>query len=116
MKYNNDFSHDLEVGQLGEKALANILENKRVEVKTDLQAKDTGNVFVEFHSRGKPSGIATSNAEYWAFIISSTQIIIIETEKLKALCRQYFHSRATKGGDSDTSRGVLLPIEALVLT
>jgi hypothetical protein len=39
MDYNSDFRHDLEVGQVSEKALAEIFENKKVEVKRDLMAR-----------------------------------------------------------------------------
>jgi len=116
MKYNNDFSHDLEVGQIGEHALGQILEGTDIEVKTDLRAHRTGNVFVEYQSRGKPSGIAKTNAQWWAFIISDTQIILIETEKLKEVCRELYNLSSVVGGDNDTSSGVLVPISRLVLT
>jgi len=78
MKYNNDFKYDLEVGQVGEKYLGNILQSKKIEVKTDLQAHKTGNIFIEYYSRGKPSGISTSEADFYAFILSNEKIIIIK--------------------------------------
>jgi hypothetical protein len=80
-----------------------------VEVKTDYKATRTGNLFIEYESRGKPSGLSTSKADYWAFIISNEQIIIVETNKLKTLCRDNKLSRVN-GGDSNTSKGVLLPL------
>lgn len=116
MNYNNDFSHDLEVGQIGEKALGEIFENKTIEVKTDLQAQKTGNVFVEYESRNKPSGITTTKADYWCFIISSKQVIIIETDYLKILARTYWTTQRILGGDSNTSKGILMPISALINT
>ncbi len=54
MDFCSDFRHDLKIGQLAEKALADIIENKTVEVKNDLKASKTGNLFIEYHSRGKP--------------------------------------------------------------
>ena len=39
MNYNSDFRHDLEVGQVSEKELGDIFENKTVEVKRDLKAR-----------------------------------------------------------------------------
>lgn len=113
MNYNNDFRHDLAIGQLGEKALGTILEHKKIEVKTDLQAKQTGNVFVEYRSRGKLSGISTSEADYWCFIISNYQLTMIATEKLKELARQNW-SRQVRGGDSNTSDGVLVSVTELL--
>lgn len=113
MNYNNDFRHDLAVGQLGEQALGTILEHKKIEVKTDLQAKQTGNVFVEYRSRGKLSGISTSEADYWCFIVSNYQLAMIATGKLKELARQNW-SRQVKGGDSNTSDGVLVTVTDLL--
>ena len=87
MKYNNDFRHDLEVGQLGEKLLADILENRTIEVKKDLKAMQTGNVFIEYSSRGKRSGLSTSQADWWALIVSEEVIKLVKTDYLKELCR-----------------------------
>jgi hypothetical protein len=115
MEFNNDFEYDLKVGQLGEKHLSNILSNKRIEVKTDFQATDTRNIFVEYESRNKKSGISTSKAEFYCFIISNEQLILIETKLLKEKCRVYFGSkRDIKGGDSNSSKGILLPLKELL--
>jgi len=114
MLYNNDFSHDLEIGQIGEKALGNILENKKVEVKTDFIAQRTGNVFVEYESRGKPSGIAKSQADYWCFVLSNHQIVLITSEKLKEIARKHL-GKSVLGGDNNTSKGVLVPVKELLI-
>jgi hypothetical protein len=45
MDYNNDFRYDLKVGQVKEKELAEILNDKTIEVKFDKRALDTGNVY-----------------------------------------------------------------------
>ena len=114
MKFNNDFRHDLEVGQLGEKLLADILEKKTIEVKKDLKAMQTGNVFIEYSSRGKRSGLSTSEADYWALIVSEEVIKLVKTEFLKELCRPYLGTkRDVKGGDNDTSKGILLPVKEI---
>lgn len=115
MKYSNDFSHDLEVGQLGERALGAILSGKKLEVKTDLQAAQTGNVFVEYESRGKPSGLAKTEADFWVFILSKCRVAIIETNQLRMICRPYYRSlRDINGGDVNSSRGILLPVRELI--
>lgn len=114
MKHNSDFKFDLELGVLGEKQLADILQNKKIEVKTDFKATETRNVFIEYESRGKKSGIASSEAEYYAFVIDKT-IVIKETSELKSICRKYIGSkRDVLGGDSNTSKGILLPITDLL--
>lgn len=114
MNYNSDFRYDLEVGQLAEQELSKILHHKKIEVKKDMKATQTGNVFIEYESRNKPSGIATSEAEYYAIIIEGS-IILKESSKLKALARQYIGTkRDVLGGDNNTSKGILLPIQDLL--
>ena len=115
MKYNSDFKYDLKVGQVGEKYLANILENKTIEVKTDYISGRTKNIFIEYSSRGKDSGISITKSDWYAFIISNYNIIVIKTDKLKDLCRKRLGtSRDVKGGDNNTSKGILLPLNELI--
>jgi hypothetical protein len=113
--FNSDFRHDLEVGQLSEKFLADLLENSTIEVKRDFLAGKTGNVFVEFESRGKPSGIATSTADYWAFVLDDDRVVMLPRGLLKVMAREAFEAgRLATGGDSNTSRGVLVRVRELV--
>lgn len=113
MKYNNDFKYDLKVGQVKEEQLAEIFNSKKIEVKYDLKALQTNNVFVEYQSRNKPSGISTSEADFYCFCFGDTYHLI-ETLKLKNRCRKYLNTNRDKsGGDSNTSKGILLPITEL---
>ena len=114
MEFNSDFRYDLKVGQVAEEQLAFILGCK-VEVKNDLKAHVTGNIFIEYQSRGKNSGIATSEAEYYCIVINSTRFIILPKDELKKLCRKYIGTnRDVVGGDSNTSKGILLPLKDLI--
>ena len=115
MKYNNDFKYDLKVGNLAEEKLGQLLQNGQLlEVKNDLKAHKTGNVYVEYYSRNKPSGIAKSIAEWYVFYLEP-QIIFIKTEALKIKCRKYIGTNRDKaGGDSNTSKGILLPLKELI--
>jgi len=113
MNYNNDFKYDLKVGQAKEKELGDIFSSKTIEVKHDLKAIETGNVYIEYESRGKASGISTSEADYYCFCIGFT-FHIIESIKLKDRCRKYIGTdRDRLGGDNNTSKGILLPIKEL---
>ena len=47
MKYCSNFKYDLEVGQVAEKEIGEMLSKKKIEIKKDMLAKKTGNVFVE---------------------------------------------------------------------
>ena len=62
MEYNADFQYDLKFGKEGETEIAKLLNNSEVEVKRDRQTQKTGNVYIEYESRGKPSGIKTTKA------------------------------------------------------
>jgi hypothetical protein len=115
MKYNSDFKYDLKIGQIGEKHLGKILNDSKIEVKTDYIAGHTGNIFIEYASRGKDSGISITQANWYAFIISNYKIILIETKELKNLCRKWLGtSRDIKGGDNNTSQGILLKLNELL--
>ena len=93
MKYNNDFKYDLEVGQVAENWLAEILQDKKI----------------------TPSGLATSEADYYCYFLSDEHFVIIKSERFKKICRSFLNTnRDIKGGDSDTSKGILLPISCLL--
>jgi len=113
MNYNNDFKYDLKIGQVKEKELGDILNNKTIEVKYDLKALITKNVYVEYHSRGKLSGLSISEADFYCFCFGDTYHLI-ETIILKKRCRKYIGTdRDKRGGDNNTSKGILLPISEL---
>lgn len=114
-KTQKNFDIDIEYGRQGENYLLDILETKRIEVKTDRIAHITGNVAVEYKYRGRPSGIATTEADYWAFILyDMTTIIMVPTDKLKAIAREkYKQDQITLGGDENASEMILIPINEL---
>lgn len=114
-KVNKNFDIDMEYGRRGENTLLDILETKRIEVKTDRIAQVTGNIAVEYRFRGRPSGISTTEADYWAFLLyDMTTIIMVPTEKLKAIARdRYKKDEITLGGDDNASEMILIPIEEL---
>jgi hypothetical protein len=116
--YEPHFDLDLEFGQVYEKKLQDLLTEKgRIEVKTDRMAHSTGNIVVEFESRGKPSGIATTKADYWCFWIEQTGVgIFIPTEKLRTIAEK---CRVVAGGDKDkegkpTSKMYLVSLEKIL--
>ena len=115
MEFNRDFRYDLKVGQMAESWLANLLQNKTIEIKRDFKASRTGRVFVEFFSRGKPSGIDKTEADFWAFVIDGETVVILPTVRLKELVKEAKEEgKVWKGGDSNTSKGVLIDLERLV--
>lgn len=70
---------------------------------------DTGNIFIEFESRGKPSGIVTTKSDIWFYVFYYLrEIWTIPTPKLKKLINENnFDVRC--GGDNNTSLGYIIP-------
>lgn len=119
MNYNNDFKYDLKIGQVGETMLNEILHDSTIEVKRDSWIGRTGNIAVEYQSRGKPSGISTTKASHWCFIFSNEfndeVMIIIETNRLKRISRIFYNKGNVKlMGDNNTSKSVLIPAEKII--
>lgn len=119
MNYNNDFKYDLKIGQVGETMLNEILHDSTIEVKRDSWIGRTGNIAVEYQSRGKPSGISTTKASHWCFIFSNEfndeVMIIIETNRLKRISRIFYNKGNVKlMGDNNTSKSVIIPAEKII--
>jgi hypothetical protein len=119
MEYCNDFKYDLKVGQIGEQLLNDIFTLKTIEVKRDSWIYKSGNIAIEYESRNKPSGIAKSEADYWAIIFSGDYkdeiILIIKENRLKDICRTYYKKGNIKSmGDNNTSKAILIPITEIL--
>lgn len=109
------FSKDLSYGKKHEKLVMKSMED--FELKTDRMAYKTGNVYVEFQSRGRDSGILTSKSDTWIFKIVSKGdrhlfSIHIPLSRLKKLVSKDY--RVVPGGDNLTSRGYLVPLTDLI--
>jgi len=134
--YEPRFDYDIRRGKVGEEYVGTILEaiqNGSVEVKTDYGSNKTGNVFVEFEQKAakgewKPSGIASSEAEFWAYAFKDGAIFI-KKDALQNLCKTVLEESPTiiKDGEefpervghrqgnanSNSTRGVKLPVARL---
>jgi hypothetical protein len=88
---------------------------EKIEVKRDLKANKTGNLYFEYESRGKKSGIATTEADY-IFIIVENSVggLFFETKKLREVLRPLIPTHTKLGGDSNTSKGILIKISELM--
>ena len=114
----NSFLTDLPFGEKYERESKSILEGKdvKVEVKADRLCQKTGNVYVEIRSRGKPSGITTTDADVWAFCLWKENrelqtYVSIPVKILKKLMKDY---PIKLGGDNYTSKGHIIPKEDLL--
>lgn len=117
---NNDkrFDLDLQYGQVFEQKVADMLQNSTIEVKTEREKwKSTGNIVIEFESRGKPSGIATTDADYWFHNLALGEDIVMTLVFPTKILKNYIVQampRVVRGGDNNTSRLYLLNLQDLV--
>jgi len=113
-KANPKWDFDLARGLEGEGIVQGLLQGgSKVEVKRDYIASTSGNIAIEYDYRGRPSGIAVTEADWWAIVVHrkgfDDTVILIETKRLKELCRRHYGNRI-KGGDDHASKMVLVPV------
>ena len=103
--FNNDskFDIDLSFGNIYEKALALILQDKTIEVKTERDKwRKTGNIAIELMNRSRLSGLTITKADWWAQVLTYRRniesVILIPVPKLKKLVK-----RLVKEGHEDES-------------
>jgi hypothetical protein len=122
---NSKFDIDLAKGQEMEKTFEEFMKGTLVEVKSERHIwEKTGNHFVEFECRGKPSGIAVTEADYWAVMLVKeidgkdipVMTYIVPIDVMKNLARELYHAgKQVKGGDDNASVGVLVKIKDIAL-
>ena len=120
---NSDFDIDLEFGQIFEKSLALILQDKKIEVKTERDKwKETGNIAIELYNHNKkaPSGLSVTKADYWATILVDDykveSIHILPVSDLKKRVKELVskgYGKIVMGGDFKASEIVLIPIKEI---
>ena len=120
---NNKFDIDLTFGQIYEKSLAMILQDKTIEVKTERDKwKETGNIAIEIYNHNKKakSGLSVTQADYWATILVDDykvkSIHILPVSDLKLRVKEIIHSGKGKivmGGDFKASEIALIPIKEI---
>ena len=118
--YNYDL--DFPEGEFAERLVRDLLGGERgpIEVKRDWKVTETGNLAIEYEYRGRKSGIATTEATWWAIVLNGPQfahqmLIFIKTSRLREMAREvYKRGGVVKGGDKARSKMVLIPLEELV--
>lgn len=111
------------VGEQGEAYVKRFCRDGAYEVKTDQWTSKSGQLFIEAESfmqttgRYEPSGIQTSEADYWAFVIGGQPgesrpgdvILVRPRSKIERLCTGRTLVEANVGGLNPT-RGYFLPL------
>ena len=120
--YNPKFDLDLKFGDEYEQGLEKLFKTKgKIEVKTERDKWiETGNIAIEIRYRGKKSGLAITESDWWFHILSEKGkvkgMICLPVEELKNICRVMIKNGTAKkvmGGDDNESEMLLLPIKEL---
>lgn len=120
-KNRKKFDLDLAYGQMHEDKVLDMLENKKIEVKTErgMWAK-TGNIAIEFESYGKPSGINATESDYWFHRLAIEDdvycTLVFDTKTLKKIVEELDDHRVVKGGDNWASKMYLVNLSKLFST
>jgi hypothetical protein len=112
------FDIDLKYGQIREELILDMLENKKIEVKSERDVwQKTGNIAVEYESYGKPSGINSTESDYWFHNLcigkDTFATIVFETKNLKRIIENLDYKRSVSGGDHMASKMYLLNLQKL---
>ena len=112
------FDLDLEYGKVREQAVADMLQGKKIEVKSERDVwQNTGNIAIEYESYGKPSGIAATEADYWFHNLCIGDDIfatlVFDTDSLRRIIDNLDYKRSVSGGDQNASKMYLLNLQKL---
>lgn len=85
-------------------------ETTTIECKADRLTVSTGNIAIEYRCSGKPSGITSTEADYWAIFIEGTrEYYLIPTHEITTAIHERKYTRTTRGGDGYRSEMYLFP-------
>lgn len=119
MASRSDFDLDYSFGLGGERLVDELLTGiKTVEVKRDRKWHITGNLYIEIMcwyqgtESWKDSGLTTSTAQYWAFVLNSSVLIVQFEVLVKAVSK--YGKRTECNIEPNKSRGYLLSVDNLL--
>ena len=112
------FDIDLQYGQVREKLVLDMLQDKKIEVKSERDIwQKTGNIAIEYESYGKPSGISSTEADYWFHNLcigeDTFATLVFKTDNLKSIINNLDYKKTVRGGDHLASKMYLLNIKQL---
>ena len=117
-KDRKKFDIDLEYGKVREQMVADMLQDKKIEVKSERDMwMRTGNIAIEYESYGKPSGIAATESDYWFHNLCIGDevfaTLVFDTNSLKRIIDNLDYKKSVSGGDNNASRMYLLNLQKL---
>lgn len=138
--YNDTFKPLLELGQFYEKKASDRIikhfklirptiefndtkeydikiDDVKYEVKTDIKAVKTNNIFIEFVALNKPSGISTTKAHYYIIVIPHKVplYLLIEVSTLQTLINnKYFIKVFQPNEKNNYTGGYIFTVDTLI--
>ena len=115
------FDLDLSYGKVREQQVADMLQEKKIEVKSERGMwMKTGNIAIEYESYGKPSGINATEADYWFHNLcvgeGTFATLVFDVPSLRRIIDKLDYKRSVSGGDNNASRMYLLNLQKLFST
>ena len=112
------FDIDLEYGKVRERHVADMLQDKKIEVKSERGMwQNTGNIAIEYESYGKPSGINATESDYWFHNLcvgdDTFCTLVFKVDSLKQIIENLDYKRTVSGGDHNASKMYLLNLQKL---
>ena len=120
-KDRKKFDIDLAYGKVFEEKIIEMLQDKKIEVKTERGMwSKTGNIAIEFESYGKPSGINATESDYWFHNLAIDKevycTLVFSTPMLKQIVQKLDDHKVVKGGDNWASKMFLVNLSKLFST
>ena len=120
-EYRKKFDLDLTYGEIREEKIADMLTNKKVEVKSERDIwQNTGNICIEYECWNKPSGIRATESDYWFhnLCIGDEEYctLVFKTDTLKKIVDKLDTFKTVSGGDGNASRMYLVNLQKLFST
>tara|TARA_R110000765_G_scaffold2227_4_gene6225 strand:- start:817 stop:1233 length:417 start_codon:yes stop_codon:yes gene_type:complete len=115
------FDLDLEYGTIREDKVATMLQDKKIEVKSERGMwMKTGNIAIEYQSYGKPSGIKATESDYWFhnLCIGDNEYctLVFKTDVLRTIVDKLDTFKTVSGGDHNASQMYLVNLQKLFST
>ena len=117
-KFPVPFAKMMKYGKVREKLVADMLQDKKIEVKSERDVwQRTGNIAIEYQSYGKPSGIQTTEADYWFHNLCIGEevfcTLVFDINSLRKIIDNLDYKKSVSGGDHNASRMYLLNLQKL---
>ncbi len=78
------------------------------EVKYDLMAPETGNIAIEYESRGKPTGLSATAADFWVYKFGNVYWAVSTSGLKQRLFKEKKYFKEVCGGDAGSGTKMYL--------